>query len=136
MHSNIQYPSFLTRFLCGIYDSLLLLGVWFLVGSILLFLNNFNPLNPFVGFIVSIITAWSFFAFFWMRGGQTLGMKVWKIKLVNIGEQRISLSQTALRFLLNVCIYLLAGLPLLLIYLHPQRLAINDILSKTKLIKV
>ena len=101
MHSNIQYPSFLTRFLCGIYDSLLLLGVWFLVGSVLLFLNNFNPLNPFVGFIVSIITAWSFFAFFWMRGGQTLGMKVWKIKLVNIGDERISLSQTALRFILK-----------------------------------
>lgn len=136
MHSNIQYPGFIRRFLCGIYDSFLSLGVLILPGTIWAIINYFIPINPIFGIMIVIISTWSFFAYFWTRGGQTLGMAAWKIKLISMNKESISLKQTLIRFLLSVFICCLVGLPLLLIYFHPQRLAINDILSKTKLIKV
>ena len=73
-----------------------------------------------------------------MKGGQTLAMQVWRIKLIslNSGDERVTLLQTFLRYTVNCGIVALMGLPLFLIYVDPKNLAVNDTLSKTKLIKV
>ena len=75
---------------------------------------------------------------FWMKNGQTLGMQVWKYKIVNTDQNhdRITLKQTFLRYLVNCGMLALLGMPLFLIYADSKKLAVNDILSKTKLEKI
>jgi len=44
--------------------------------------------------------------------------------------------QTFLRYSVNCGILALLGMPLFLIYVDQKRLAVNDVLSKTKLIRL
>jgi hypothetical protein len=64
-------------------------------------------------------------------------MQVWKFKIVNADPDldRISLKQTFLRYLVNCGTLALLGIPLFLIYADSKKLAVNDILSKTRLKK-
>ena len=48
----------------------------------------------------------------------------------------ITLKQTFLRYLVNCGMLALLGMPLFLIYADSKKLAVNDILSKTRLKKI
>ena len=135
--SQKVYP--FKRIIASIYDVLLLLGVWFSVGSIALWivkLNGGRILNPWVGLSLVLISTWSFFAYFWMNGNKTLGMAVWKLEIYSLDGKKISLKQVSIRFFINLLIFFTAGLPLLQIYFSKNNYAINDILSKTGLKQV
>ena len=126
------------RIIASVYDFFLLLGVWFLVGSLALWLNGGEILNPVLGSLLVFLSGWAFYAFFWMKNGQTIGMQVWKFQIVNTDQKhdRITLKQTFLRYLVNCGMLALLGMPLFLIYADSKKLAVNDILSKTKLEKI
>ena len=118
MMKKTLYVGPFLRIIAFVYDFFLLLGVWFLVGSIALWLNNGTILNPVIGIALVLISGWAFFAYFWTKSGQTLGMQVWKFKIVNSdsNKDQITLGQTLLRYLVNCGIFALLGLPLFLIY--------------------
>ena len=78
-----------------------------------------------------LILSFLYFGYFWTKRGQTPGMKVWKIKVVNNNNALISWTESLIRY-----ITALFGLGLLLIPFNKPRQAIQDILSKTTLIKV
>ena len=126
------------RIISSVYDFFLLLGVWFLVGSLALWLNGGEILNPALGSLLVFLSGWAFYAFFWMKNGQTLGMQVWKFQIVNTDQNhdQITLKQTFLRYLVNLGMLALLGMPLFLIYADSKKLAVNDVLSKTKLEKI
>ena len=126
------------RIVASVYDFFLLLGVWFLVGSLALWLNGGEILHPFIGGLLVFLSGWAFFTFFWIKNGQTLGMQVWKFKIVNTdpNNDRITLKQTFLRYTVNCGMLALLGMPLFLIYVDSKKLAVNDILSKTRLEKI
>jgi len=136
MNNEEVLPSFTSRFLSGIYDFMLLIGVWFFVGSIAFFANGMETLSPNFGILIALVSAWGFFAFFWMNGGQTLGMKVWMIKIKSTDGNSILLYQTIIRFLVNCLIFVTFGLLLILINFNVNKLSLSDYLSKTKLIKI
>ena len=54
------------RIIASVYDFFLLLGVWFLVGSLALWLNGGEILNPVLGSLLVFLSGWAFYAFFWM----------------------------------------------------------------------
>ena len=58
----IVFP--MKRIAASIYDFFLLLGVWFAVGSIALWLNGGEILNPWLGLVIVFISSWSFYAYF------------------------------------------------------------------------
>ena len=132
------YVGPLLRIVASVYDFFLLLGVWFLVGSIALWLNGGRTLNPALGMLLVFLSGWAFFAYFWIKNGQTLGMQVWKFRIINSdqSQDKITLKQTFLRYTVNCGMLALLGMPLFLIYVDSKKLAINDILSKTKLEKI
>ena len=74
-----------------------------------------------------------------MKSGQTLGMRVWKFRIINNADEnkdKITLKQTFLRYTVNCGMLALLGMPLFLIYVDSKKLAVNDILSNTKLEKI
>ena len=103
--SYIVFP--LRRIASTIYDLLLLLGVWFLVGSIALgvkylFIGEVTSLHPNFGMALVILSTWSFYAYFWTHGGKTLGMAIWKFEIYSIYNKKINLKQVSIRFFINM----------------------------------
>lgn len=103
--------SFLVRIAALIYESLLVVAVVFVASFIII---------PVVGemqatwqkqlfrvYILGVLFA--YFSAFWLRSGQTLAMKTWRIRLVNQDGGRLSFKQALLRFFLALLGLLLLG---------------------------
>ena len=133
MNNNSQFVSPVKRLAATIYDFFLLLGVWFGCGSIALWLNEGEILHPAIGAFIVLASAWGFYSFFWIKGGRTLGMAAWNIKICSSTEKSINLIQTTKRFIINIFIVFTLGLPLLQIYFSKDKKALNDRLSGTEL---
>ena len=122
-----------------IYDSLLMLGVWFLVGSLALgikfvFTGEVSSLNPAAGMILVILSTWLYFAMFWIYGGKTLGMSSWKLRIISQNGNQITVIQTIVRFLSNIFTVLFAGIPLFFRQINKNDKSLSDLLSKTSII--
>ena len=122
-----------------IYDSLLMLGVWFLIGSLALaikfvFTGEVSSLNPVTGMSLVILSTWLYFAMFWIYGGKTLGMSSWKLRIVSQDGNQITLIQTIIRFLSNIITISLAGIPLFFRRINKNNRSLSDLLSKTSII--
>ena len=120
------------------YDSLLLLGVWFLVGSLalgikFLYTGEVSSLNPVAGMSLVILSTWLYFALFWIYGGKTLGMSSWKLRIISQDGNQITIIQTIIRFLSNIFTISFSGIPLFLRRLNNNR-SLSDLLSKTSII--
>ena len=123
----------------AVYDSLLMLGVWFLVGSLALgikfvFTGEVSSLHPVTGMSTVILSTWLYFALFWIYGGKTLGMSSWKLRIVSQDGDRITLIQTIIRFLSNIITISLAGIPLFFRRINKNNRSLSDLLSKTSII--
>lgn len=114
-----------------LYDCLLLLAVFFIFTAIALVFNNGDAIEHLLYKLLLIPVAWSFFAWFWMNGGQTLGMRAWRIKLVNHDNTKIKLGTTVKRFLFGAVLF---GITLLSAMLNKQKIALHDKLSATRVI--
>ena len=78
-----------------------------------------------------------FYCYFWKKNsGQTLGMQVWKVRLAQENNLDISLMRMIYRCLLGLIFTLLFGLNYLPMLFRKDKKTLNDILSKTFLIKV
>ena len=122
-----------------IYDSLLMLGVWFLVGSLALgikfvFTGEVSSLNPAAGMSLVILSTWLYFAMFWIYGGKTLGMSSWKLRIISQNGSQITIIQTIVRFLSNIFTVLFAGIPLFFRQIDKDNKSLSDLLSKTSII--
>lgn len=89
------------RLLSMVYDSLLLAAVLFVAFAIFIKISEMTDIEPAHSiksvYLLSVI--FFFYAGFWTHGGQTLGMKTWRIKLVHENGQAISWGQALLRYM-------------------------------------
>jgi len=91
------------RLLAGIYDLLPLLGLWFFAGALALALSggtleNHRDLRALLtqGFVLAFTAA--YFVISWTRGGQTIGMRAWRLRVVRAGGARVTWARALLRF--------------------------------------
>ena len=70
----------------------------------------------------------------WVRSGQTLGMRAWYLRAVSDLGRPLSGASAALRFLCGFLAWPPAALGVLWLYLDPDRVAIHDRLSKTRVV--
>ncbi len=82
------------------------------------------------------VMAWGFFMWFWTHGGQTLGMRAWKIRVVNDEGQPVNREQATKRFLWAILSWGAIGIGFLVSLIDPERLAWHDRFSRTRLIRV
>ena len=81
----LQCPSasLLKQFLAMLYDSLLIIAILFFATAILVLFNQGEAVQgPFFTFYL-LMVIFFFYSGFWHKAGQTLGMKVWKIQVIN-----------------------------------------------------
>ena len=132
--SYIVFP--IKRIAASVYDLFLLLGVWFAVGSLAVWINGGIIQTKWVGPLLVILSTWIFYGYFWMNGGKTLGMAVWNFEIYSIDGGEITLKKVSIRFICNIFTILLVGLPLALMYFSKDNLSLSDYLSKTSYKKI
>ena len=153
----VTAPSLLRRMACWVYEGMLLFGVLFIAGYLFGTLtqtrnamDNRHGLQAFLFLIFGIYFVW-----LWSKG-QTLAMKTWNIRLVDVQGRPVSQARALLRYLLSwiwllpsLSLVWLLGLPAaglvalvlgwVAIYaalsrFHPQRQFWHDALAGTRLI--
>ncbi|MCU7814090.1 MAG: RDD family protein [Candidatus Thiodiazotropha sp. (ex Lucinoma kastoroae)] len=131
-------PGFLRRLAAILYDSLLLVALLFVAtATITLPLGSpeGNKLLFFQLFIFEIMPL-MFFTGFWTWGGQTLGMRAWRLRLVRIDGGVVSWGDALKRHLAALLSLMVFGLGFIWILFDSQKLAWHDRISKTRLIVV
>ncbi len=132
---NHQRPHFFRHIAMMAYDSLLTLSVLLLAGFVAVAFNGGNAIgsdNPF--FMIYIIGIWFFFyGWFLTRGGQTLGMRAWKVYLISNQQYQVTWLQVAIRFFANIIAWLPFGLGFWWQYLGKDKQSWPDYLSGTRL---
>jgi len=139
-----RYAGLFRRLFAIFYDSFLLLAILFIVSAIATALNHGKAIEPddalypvFVIFIFSL--SYLYFAWFWIHGGQSLGMKTWRIQLqndnsVNNGNGQIDWKITAIRFFSAIISWGVFGLGFLWSLFDKENRCWHDIISKTVII--
>ncbi len=150
--NNFDYTpvSFFKRMMCILYDSLLLIAILFVVGLIVASIATFaindgnaiteeHPAYLIYQFIILMVlfsTAFLFFGWFWIHGGQTLGMKTWRIQIRTTQNEDITWSLAAIRFITSILSWLTLGLGFIWCLIDKKKRAWHDISSSTILIQL
>ena len=77
-----------------------------------------------------------FFVWFWVNSAATLGMKSWKIKIVDINGNNISYKKAIVRFNVSILSISIFGLGFLISLFRKDKKGLHDIISRTQLIKI
>ena len=142
-----EFPnaSFIRRLAAMVYDFFLILALWLLTGSLLLAAfgepappSGKIPDQPFIATIWLQLICYSemllFYVYFWRFKGQSLGMQVWKIRLVNRDNETVSTIHACLRFAIATLSISPLGIGLFWMLLDPGRLTLHDKLSRTRVV--
>lgn len=101
------------RILAFIYDLFLITPLMMLVALFWLPLNGGlaiepdNALYPLMISSTTILTPILFYSYFWYKGGQTLGMKSWRLKIVSVDGRALTKKQSATRAVLLILSFVL-----------------------------
>jgi len=120
-----------------LYDALAVIAVWMLATGILLIFTNGQAINSHVIWykIYLSLVATGFFVFFWLKSGQTLGMKAWRIQLINMDKtSSVTFDQALQRFLMAIISWGCCGLGIIWMLFDKQSRTWQDMASKTQLI--
>ena len=129
MQNNSSSFSLLCRrALAFLYDCLLLVSVFFLVTAIALSMNDGQAIEHFSYKFILFAIGYLFFDWFWRHGGQTLGMRAWKLQLVTQNGGKITRFQTLNRYISGS---LLFGITLIFILFSARKEALHDRISKS-----
>ncbi len=81
---NLPSASLIKQLAAMLYDSLLIIAILFVATLIALIINKGEAIesSPFFSLYL-VLVIFLFYSWFWSKCGQTLGMRVWKIQIIN-----------------------------------------------------
>ena len=142
MNNKIQRIGLITRLMVVIYDLLLLEGVILACQAIIYSLSLILPESIRQLLIVKIINlgmligvAYTFYGWFWVNGGQTLGMKAWHLYLIHDNGKFINWKMAAIRFISALPSIACFGMGFAWILINKKKLTWHDIASKSQIVK-
>ena len=132
--NNVGLPRRLGAIL---YDMLLLLAI-LLVASLPWVISGIHQGQA--GYIFYVMFTYTlipiYYTGFWACGGQTLGMKTWKIRVVDLGGNSIGWRVSLLRMVYAIVSTAAFGIGFIYAFFDKQNRTWHDILSKSLLISV
>ena len=139
--STFSYPPLWRRFAAMIYDVLPLFAISMAYGAVYIAFSKLvfqTPTDTASGLLFQFgwfITIVGFFCYFWHRGGQTIGMRAWRLQLVQEDASTgVTYRQCVLRCLFAVLSLLLLGVGYWWSFIDRDRQTLPDRLTKTKVI--
>ncbi len=149
-HANFPRASFFRRFGAIVYDLLLALAVYMIAGAIgfgvftaltsagqiemgsfehVSELLNGTPLYKGLYQFWIALCVGLFYIAFWSYGGQTLGMRAWRLKIQHPNGQSLSFITAAARL-----IWSLLGIGNLWILINGDKLALQDMMTRSEVV--
>ena len=129
----------LRRVMAIFYDLLLLIALLFIASTLAFAANRGEAIDTshpyhalYVACLFSICLL--YFAWFWVHGGQTLGMKTWKIKLENKTLGKISWKQALIRFSVAIISWCCLGIGFFWSIIDKEHRTWHDIASHSRLL--
>ncbi|MDY6942697.1 MAG: RDD family protein [Pseudomonadota bacterium] len=135
--NTLQKSGLLRRVAAAFYDSLLLLALW-MIGTIPIVIVRGGQAVPagdglYIFYLLAI--AGLFFGGFWTHGGQTLGMRAWRIQLLSNDGQPVTWKRAIIRFAAALLSWASFGLGFLWQWVDRDNMTWHDRLSGTVLVK-
>jgi uncharacterized RDD family membrane protein YckC len=137
--SNCHTPGFLRRCAAILYDTLVLCGVLIVAAALVVV-----PLGGIYGieigsgnllfqvYLCAVIFV--FFAWFWVHGGQTPGMRAWQVRLIRDEGTEVRWRDAMIRFLGAIAAWAPCGLGFIWLLVDTNKLTWYDRLSRTRLV--
>ena len=139
---QLQPAGLLKRLMALVYDVFLIFAIWTVT---LLVWGHLVPAPPLDGeqpivlrnllLVILVVEMWGFYAWFWMRGGQTLGMRAWRLQVQDYRGGSVKLWQTVVRFLGACVSWALFGAGYLVVLIAPHQ-TLHDRLSATATVEL
>ena len=133
-HLNALAAGFWRRLAAIVYDAVLLSGLLFIAAALAVLANRGEAIRGAWFSAYLLLVSFLFYGWFWTHGGQTLGMRAWKIQVLQRQGGSVTWPQALGRFLLAVVSWSLFGLGFFWILVDREKLAWHDRLSNTMLI--
>ena len=114
-----------------LYEAILLFAIAFFAGSAFYFASSGAPLEGWVRAAQQLLLGAVFAAYFlwcWLRGGQTLAMKAWRIRLVDVTPRK------ALLRLVLASLLVPTGISLIWTFFDSEKQFLHDRLAGTRLV--
>jgi uncharacterized RDD family membrane protein YckC len=129
------------RLLALLYDLFPLIAIWLVTSAVGLALHGWEPMAPgtagaWLQLAGLLATTFLYFALSWRRGGQTIGMRAWRLRLEREDGGAPTWPQLALRSIAAVVSMAAFGLGFLWSLLEPQRRTWHDIASRTRVLRL
>lgn len=124
------------RLLALLYDLLALIGLWVFIGLLAVALNGGQAVTGTLRLAVLYPALWlvtgAYFALSWRYGGQTLGMRAWRLKVQRNGGAALDQGRAWLRYACGWLSLLPAGAGMLTCLYDRDRRALHDCLAGTR----
>nr|WP_245539489.1 RDD family protein [Thiofilum flexile] len=139
----VEPVSLLRRLGAMFYDMMLIGATVLIIGGIintivsqLLGLPEIPPRSTLANllFLLEILMIYGLLGWFWTHGGQTLGMRAWKIKVVTFEGKPLNWQQASVRFIVSLMSLLMLGAGFVMALFDPDKMTWHDRYSRTKLI--
>ncbi len=143
--SYLEYPSagFFPRIAAMGYDTLILMAIWVLISGIHTAIlgepSTTEPSNlQFTLFPFLLAGTFAFYAWFWTHGGQTIGMRAWRLKVVheNLDGTPITLLQCAIRMIIAMFSLFSFAMGYLWVLVNSTSDTWHDTASRTRTIRL
>ncbi len=136
MSDPLKPPGIFKRLAVVVYDALLLIAILFLATLILLPFQEGHSFqaNSWQYSVYLLFVSFLFYAWFWTKSGQTLGLVAWKLKVANKNGENINWKQAVIRFSTALLSWGVCGLGFLWMFFNKDRLTWHDIASNSRLI--
>jgi len=129
---------FLIRIAAMVYELLLVTAVVFVASFIIIpvvgEMHQSWQRHLFQVYLLGVLFA--YFSAFWLRSGQTLAMKTWRIRLVKVDGTRLNFRQALLRFALALLGLLAGGAGFWWALIDRDRQFLHDRIAGTRLVRV
>jgi uncharacterized RDD family membrane protein YckC len=130
------------RFAALIYDAFLLVALLMIyTGVVMLFTrhamlpeNSGAWVHLYRAGLIAVIAA--YYVLNWVRSGQTLGMRAWRLRAVTAAGKPLGVGISLARFAAGFLAWPPAALGVLWLYLDRDHLAVHDRLSGTRVVKL
>lgn len=124
------------RLAAAVYDFLLWTGVWMIVLFVDVFVRDLFdlPRNWHALRAYFFIVGFAFFGWFWTHGGQTLGMRAWRLQLRTAEAGSVRWPAAALRYGVAYLAWGAALLGILWCLIDHRRRAWHDIAAGTEVV--
>jgi uncharacterized RDD family membrane protein YckC len=139
--SAVEPAPFWRRLAALFYDLLVLVAIWMFAAAMVLLafggevdVAHQPPLYHVTLQVVLLALTALYFAISWSRGGQTIGMRAWRVRVVEASGHGLDFRRAMLRFALALISFCVAGFGFIWCLFDADNQAWHDRLAKTRMV--